>query len=64
MRMLTAIVAVGVIVAGVALWRLTRHTRARFIVAALTAYGAIAFAHAVLNGLLLRDVLAGVGGKP
>jgi hypothetical protein len=61
MRMLTAIVAVGVIVAGVVLWRLTRRSRTRWIVAALTAYGAIAFAHAVLSGLLLRDVLAGHG---
>jgi len=61
MRILTAFVAVGVIVAGVVLWRVARHTRARWIVVTATAYGAAALLHAVLTGLPVRDALAGHG---
>jgi len=61
MRILPAIVATGVIVAGVVLWRLTRLSRLRWIVAAFAAYGAVAFTHATLTGLTLHEVLAGHG---
>lgn len=61
MTLLSGIVAAGIVLAGAILWRLAGEHRGRWLVAALTAYGAIAFAHATLRGLPLRDVLAGHG---
>jgi hypothetical protein len=60
-RVLTGIVTAGVIVAGVVLWQLTGGRRARWIIAALAAYGVVAFAHATLNGIPLPAVLGGQG---
>src|SRR3984893_2148103 len=60
-RILTGVVTVGVIVAGVVLWRLAGVRRARWIIATLAAYGAVAFAHATWNGIPLRAMLGGQG---
>jgi hypothetical protein len=62
-RVLPAIVAAGVGVAGVALWRLCGLRRllrrARWIVAALAAFGAATLLYASVVGLSLRQALSG-----
>lgn len=60
-RVVTGAIAAGVVIAGVALWRVPAVRRGRWIVAALAAYGAIAFAEATVTGIPLRDTLAGHG---
>src|SRR5438876_9424756 len=61
MRVLNGIVAAGVVMAGLVLWRTAAIRRARWIVAGLTAYGAAAFFHAMLTGIALAATLAGNG---
>jgi len=60
-RVLPALVAIGVVVAGIVLWRAFRVRRAQWIVVGLSAYGALAFAHATVTGLSLAGALAGRG---
>src|SRR5438309_9408873 len=60
-RALTGIMAAGVVVAGMTLWRSLGIRRVRWIVAAFTAYGAAAFLHAMLTGITLRVALSGYG---
>src|SRR5438876_9426384 len=61
MRVLNGIVAAGVVMAGLVLWRTAGIRRARWIVAGLTAYGAAAFLHAMLTGVALGAALTGHG---
>jgi hypothetical protein len=61
MHVLNGIVAAGVVMAGVVLWRTAAIRRARWIVAGLTAYGAAAFLHAMLTGITLGAALSGHG---
>src|SRR5438876_1144603 len=61
MRVLNGIVAAGVVMAGLVLWRTAAIRRARWIVAGLSAYGAAAFLHAMLTGIALGAALAGHG---
>ena len=66
-RAATGIVAVGVVIAGVILWRLSASSRTnwvrnlRLVVAALTAYSAAGFLPAMLSGVGLRAALHGFG---
>src|SRR5262245_54354958 len=60
-RVVTGALAASVVTAAVALWRVPALRRARWIVVALAAYGAIAFAQATVSGIPLRDTLAGHG---
>src|SRR2546423_5921968 len=60
-RALNGIVAAGVVIAGVVLWRTAAIRGARWIIAGLTAYGAAAFLHAMLTGIPLGAALAGHG---
>src|SRR5579859_4675483 len=63
MRIVPAIVAGGVIVAGVVLWRLCQFRRglhrARWIVAALSAYGTATLVYAAVAGISLREAVRG-----
>jgi hypothetical protein len=62
-RLLPAIVAVGVIVAGAVLWeicgRSPRLRRVRWIIAALTVYGAVTLIYAAVVSVTLRATLGG-----
>src|SRR4030081_519128 len=60
-RILTGVMAVGVVLAGAVGWRIRPIRRARWIIAGLTAYGATAFVHAALMGVRLRSVFSGDG---
>jgi hypothetical protein len=60
-RSLPALVAIGIVVAGLVLWRFRPARQIRWIGAAMTAYGVLAFAHAAVAGIALRGVLAGHG---
>ncbi len=61
MRILTGIVAAGVVVAGMTLWRTVGIRRVCWIVAGLAGYGAVAFLYAMLTGITLRAALSGHG---
>jgi len=58
-RVLTGIVAAGVVLAGIVLWQFRPIRRARWIVAAVTTYGVIAFVEAMITGVTLRAALSG-----
>jgi transglutaminase-like putative cysteine protease len=60
-RVLCGIVGVGILTAGATLWQLVRGSRARWLIAALAAYGSIAFLHATLTGITIRVLLGGHG---
>src|SRR3954468_16450073 len=64
MRVLTGILAAGVLLAGMILWRTAAIRRARWIVAGLAGYGAVAFLYAMLTGITLRAALTGHGLFP
>ena len=60
-RALPGIVEAGVVIAGVILRRIAGSRRARWIVAGLAAYGAVAGVHVLLTGITLRAALSGQG---
>lgn len=66
-RTSTGIIAVGVVIAGVILWRITASSRSnwvrnvRWVVAALAVYGAAGFLQAMVNGIGLRVAVSGSG---
>ena len=60
-RALTGLMVAGVLVAGMTLWRSVGSHRVRWIVAVFTGYGALAFLHAMLTGITLRNALSGHG---
>jgi len=60
-RVVSGAIAAGVVIAGIALWRLPAIRRVRRIAAALAAYGFVAFAQATISGTPLPDTLAGHG---
>jgi len=60
-RLQSGLVAAGIVLAGVILGRLAGDRRARWLVAALTAYGSVAFLHAMLTGIAIRALLSGQG---
>src|SRR5262245_30445092 len=60
-RALPGIVEARVVIAGVILWRIAGSRCARWIVAGLAAYGAVACAYAMLMGITLCAALGGQG---
>jgi hypothetical protein len=60
-RVVTATIAIGVVVAGVGLIRVPALRRVRWFVAAIDAYAAVAMVHAGFNGVSLHAALAGQG---
>jgi hypothetical protein len=64
-RLLTSLVAIGVLIAGSVLWRIISSRRSlrrlRWCIAALTGYGALSFVYAAVFGMTVRETLSGHG---
>ena len=60
-RALASIVALGIVLAGTILWRISSDRRVRAVIAVLAGYGVAAFAYAAAVGIGLADTLAGRG---
>ncbi len=60
-RIITAVVGLGIGLAGIILWKIPVLRRVRWVIAGLTAYGVVALAYATATGTTLRDALTGNG---